>query len=65
MILSDGDLSTLANMKVNLGLNHFSVETDMSETTEDPNMVTDNILLLVGKEMNDSALELHDLQYHL
>ncbi|XP_004305017.1 PREDICTED: branched-chain-amino-acid aminotransferase-like protein 2-like [Fragaria vesca subsp. vesca] len=39
VILSDGDLSTLANMKRNLDLNHLTVETDMSETTEDPNMV--------------------------
>ncbi|KAL6139273.1 hypothetical protein ACLB2K_064550 [Fragaria x ananassa] len=39
VILSDGDLSTLANMERNLDLNHLSIKTDMSETTEDPNMV--------------------------
>lgn len=40
MILSDGDLSTLANMMVNLEFNHISVETNMLETTEDPYMVS-------------------------
>ncbi|XP_050384078.1 branched-chain-amino-acid aminotransferase-like protein 1 [Argentina anserina] len=37
--LTDGDLSTLANMKLNMELNHVHVETDTSEITEDPNMV--------------------------
>ncbi|MED6222309.1 hypothetical protein PIB30_063101 [Stylosanthes scabra] len=39
VILSDGDLSTLVNMKFNLELNHLKVETDMTQRSEDPSMV--------------------------
>ncbi|KAI8014698.1 GDSL esterase/lipase [Camellia lanceoleosa] len=40
VMLSDGDLSSLANMKLNLELNHLSVRTDLSERTiEDPDLV--------------------------
>ncbi|KAL1350612.1 hypothetical protein HN51_014643 [Arachis hypogaea] len=39
VILSDGDLSTLANMKFNLELNHLNIETDMPQGSEDPSMV--------------------------
>ncbi|KAL7259465.1 hypothetical protein ACSBR1_005375 [Camellia fascicularis] len=40
VMLSDGDLSSLANMKLNLELNHLSVRTDLSErTVEDPDLV--------------------------
>lgn len=55
VILTDGDLSTLANMKVNLGLNHFSIETDMSETTEDPNMV--KCLHMPWESVSESELQ--------
>ncbi|XP_025702735.1 uncharacterized protein [Arachis hypogaea] len=39
VILSDGDLSTLANMKFNLELNHLNIETDMPQGSEDPSML--------------------------
>ncbi|KAK6233172.1 hypothetical protein SCA6_003245 [Theobroma cacao] len=40
VILSDGDLSTLANMKFNLEMNHINTETDLPETsTENPKLV--------------------------
>ncbi|XAR49087.1 hypothetical protein NMG60_11032146 [Bertholletia excelsa] len=40
VILSDGDLSSLANMKLNLELNNISTGGDLSErTTEDTNLV--------------------------
>ncbi|KAJ7978013.1 Protein-lysine N-methyltransferase [Quillaja saponaria] len=39
VILSDGDLATLANMKFNLELNYPSVETDKPGIDEDPNKV--------------------------
>lgn len=40
VILSDGGLPTLANMKLNLELNQLSVETDVPERFgEDPNKV--------------------------
>ncbi|PON85497.1 Lysine methyltransferase [Trema orientale] len=39
VVLSDGDMSTLANMKLNLELNHLSVETDVQKATEDPKKV--------------------------
>ena len=39
VILSDGDLSTLANMKFNLELNHLNIETDMPQGSENPIMV--------------------------
>jgi hypothetical protein len=41
VILSDGDLSTLSNMKLNLKLNQLSAETDVLERFgEDPNTVS-------------------------
>lgn len=41
VILSDGDLSTLANMKVNLELNQLKSTTDSIEsTTQDLNSVS-------------------------
>ncbi|XP_026660799.1 putative uncharacterized protein DDB_G0277003 isoform X2 [Phoenix dactylifera] len=40
VILTDGDMSTLANMKLNLELNHLASETMASQRTyESPNMV--------------------------
>ncbi|KAM5561333.1 hypothetical protein ABKV19_022104 [Rosa sericea] len=57
VILSDGDLSTLANMKLNLELNHLSVETDMSETTEDPNMV--KCIHLPWESVSEKELQNH------
>ena len=39
--LSDGDLSTLMNMKLNLESNNFSIETNRQERTEDSNSVSD------------------------
>lgn len=40
VILSDGGLSTLMNMKLNLELNNFSIETDRQErTSEDSNTI--------------------------
>lgn len=55
VILSDGDLSTLANMNRNLELNHLSVETDMSETTEDPYMV--KCIHLPWESVSESELQ--------
>ncbi|XP_020961092.1 putative uncharacterized protein DDB_G0277003 [Arachis ipaensis] len=43
VILSDGDLSTLANMKFNLELNHLNIESDMPQGSEDPSMVSLNL----------------------
>ncbi|XP_027931460.1 uncharacterized protein LOC114187406 isoform X2 [Vigna unguiculata] len=39
VILSDGDLSTLANMKFNLEMNHLNVEAGMPQRNNDQNMV--------------------------
>ncbi|KAK4273499.1 hypothetical protein QN277_021883 [Acacia crassicarpa] len=39
VILSDGDLSTLANMKTNLELNHLNVELEKPERNKNLNMV--------------------------
>ncbi|OMO99094.1 Nicotinamide N-methyltransferase-like protein [Corchorus olitorius] len=40
VILSDGDSSTLANMKLNLEMNHLNTETDLPEiSTENSNLV--------------------------
>ncbi|EXC31822.1 hypothetical protein L484_020650 [Morus notabilis] len=39
VILSDGDMSTLANMKVNLEASHLSIGTDVQKTIEDPKRV--------------------------
>ncbi|OVA04428.1 Nicotinamide N-methyltransferase-like [Macleaya cordata] len=40
VILTDGDLSTLANMKLNLDLNQLNTGTEMSQgTIQDPNLV--------------------------
>lgn len=35
VILSDGDLSTLANLKVNLGMNNLSAEENIPGSVED------------------------------
>lgn len=41
VILSDGDLSALSNMKINLELNQLSAETDvLKRFGEDPNTVS-------------------------
>lgn len=42
VILSDGDLSTLMNMKLNLESNNFSIDTDRQERTENSNTVSDD-----------------------
>ncbi|XP_047152493.1 protein-lysine N-methyltransferase EEF2KMT-like isoform X1 [Vigna umbellata] len=39
VILSDGDLSTLVNMKFNLEMNHLNVEAGMRQRNNDQNMV--------------------------
>lgn len=44
VILSDGDLSTLANMKVNLELNHLSTGNHISDNLEHHDMVSPNNL---------------------
>ncbi|XP_061348431.1 uncharacterized protein LOC133293839 isoform X2 [Gastrolobium bilobum] len=55
VILSDGDLSTLANMKFNLELNHLNMETDMPQRNEDPSMV--KCLYLPWESASESQLE--------
>ncbi|KAG5549266.1 hypothetical protein RHGRI_014577 [Rhododendron griersonianum] len=40
VMLSDGDLSSLENMKLNLGLNQLSTRVDTLERSDDPNLVT-------------------------
>lgn len=40
VILSDGDLSTLANMKSNLELNHLNAEFEMAERNKNLSMVS-------------------------
>ncbi|XP_058216450.1 uncharacterized protein LOC131327352 isoform X2 [Rhododendron vialii] len=40
VMLSDGDLSSLENMKLNLGLNQLSTGVDTLERSDDPNLVT-------------------------
>ncbi|KAK7821525.1 putative protein n-methyltransferase fam86b1 [Quercus suber] len=39
VIVSDGDLSTLMNMKLNLESNNFSIDTDRQGRTEDSNTI--------------------------
>lgn len=46
-------------MKRNLDLNHLSVETDMSETTEDPNMVRLTMILLQSVKKLMVMYEIH------
>uniref|UniRef100_A0A2N9ECW3 FAM86 N-terminal domain-containing protein n=1 Tax=Fagus sylvatica TaxID=28930 RepID=A0A2N9ECW3_FAGSY len=61
VILSDGGLSTLMNMKLNLELNNFSIETDRQErTSEDSNTYASHILfdllsILLNKKIPSSA----------
>ncbi|KAL5156017.1 GDSL esterase/lipase [Glycine soja] len=55
VILSDGDLSTLANMKFNLELNHLNVEDDMLQRNKDPNMV--KCLHLPWESASESQLQ--------
>lgn len=43
VILSDGDLSTLVNMKFNLEMNHLNVEAGMRQRNNDQNMVSLNL----------------------
>ena len=61
MILSDGDMSTLANMKLNLEANTSSVETDLQGTG--PNKVIPIIMIfkLFGKEIKEKS-EHHGLK---
>ncbi|KAK6911503.1 FAM86, N-terminal, partial [Dillenia turbinata] len=54
--LSDGDISTLANMRVNLELNHLSVNTDMSDKSiREPNSV--NCIHLPWESASESGLK--------
>ncbi|KAK7284324.1 hypothetical protein RJT34_19069 [Clitoria ternatea] len=55
VILSDGDLSTLANMKNNLELNHLNVETDMLQRSKDSSMV--KCLYLPWESASESQLQ--------
>ncbi|XP_047152496.1 protein-lysine N-methyltransferase EEF2KMT-like isoform X1 [Vigna umbellata] len=55
VILSDGDLSTLANMKFNLELNNLNVEANMTEGNKDPNMV--KCLYLPWESASESQLQ--------
>ncbi|XP_022642286.1 protein-lysine N-methyltransferase EEF2KMT isoform X2 [Vigna radiata var. radiata] len=55
VILSDGDLSTLANMKFNLELNHLNVEANMTEGNKDPNKV--KCLYLPWESASESQLQ--------
>ncbi|CAL0311238.1 unnamed protein product [Lupinus luteus] len=55
VILSDGDLSTLANMKLNLELNNLNVETDMTQGNQDPSMV--QCMYLPWESASESELQ--------
>lgn len=47
VMLSDGDLSSLENMKLNLGLNQLSTRVDTLERGDDPNLVCSLLILLL------------------
>lgn len=47
VMLSDGDLSSLENMKLNLGLNQLSTRVDTLERSDDPNLVCSLLILLL------------------
>ncbi|GLT94996.1 hypothetical protein SLE2022_127030 [Rubroshorea leprosula] len=56
VILSDGDLSTLANMKLNLEMNQLNTETTLSETTsENPRVV--KCIHLPWESVSESELQ--------
>nr|XP_007147073.1 hypothetical protein PHAVU_006G094000g [Phaseolus vulgaris]ESW19067.1 hypothetical protein PHAVU_006G094000g [Phaseolus vulgaris] len=55
VILSDGDLSTLANMKLNLELNNLNVESNVPERSKDPKMV--KCLYLPWESASESQLQ--------
>ncbi|KAK7397232.1 hypothetical protein VNO78_18399 [Psophocarpus tetragonolobus] len=55
VILSDGDLATLSNMRFNLELNHLNVEADLLQRNEDPNMV--KCLYLPWESASESQLQ--------
>ncbi|XP_054800793.1 uncharacterized protein LOC129304960 isoform X2 [Prosopis cineraria] len=55
VILSDGDLSTLANMKSNLELNHLNVELEMPERNKNLNMV--KCMYLPWESASESKLQ--------
>ncbi|KAL2345722.1 hypothetical protein Fmac_007007 [Flemingia macrophylla] len=55
VILSDGDLSTLVNMKFNLELNHLNVEADLPLRNKDPSMV--KCLYLPWESASESELQ--------
>nr|KYP71253.1 Protein FAM86A [Cajanus cajan] len=55
VILSDGDLSTLANMKSNLELNHLNVEADLPERNKNPSTV--KCLYLPWESASESELQ--------
>lgn len=65
MILSDGGLSTLMNMKLNLELNNFSIETDRQErTSEDSNTVSDGFFFFLWiSTVSDGHNETNTLSY--
>lgn len=44
VLLSDGDLATLANMKLNLEMNHLNTGTDLPETSIENRDVVSSIL---------------------
>lgn len=47
VMLSDGDLSSLENMKLNLGLNQLSTRVDTLERSDDANLVCSLLILLL------------------
>ncbi|KAF7805143.1 protein-lysine N-methyltransferase EEF2KMT isoform X1 [Senna tora] len=55
VILSDGDLSTLANLKFNLELNHLSVEFEMGERNKNLSMV--KCMYLPWESASESQLQ--------
>ncbi|CAL5194700.1 unnamed protein product [Lathyrus oleraceus] len=55
VILTDGDLSTLANMKLNLELNNLNVETDALQRNEDTSTV--KCLYLPWETASESQLQ--------
>lgn len=59
VILSDGDLSTLANMKFNLELNNLNVETDMLQRNED----TSTVSLSLQCHHFEFCFDIHKMQY--
>jgi len=58
VILSDGDLSTLSNMKLNLKMNQMSTEDDEPVTSECLDLVSDHVIVLAH-----STLSIHFFKF--